>query len=527
MLTARSVTPYATLVELPKTVRRASRLFAMRMRVSSLLASLFACLALQNLLLLRFLDCAPAWLFPLGLILLGLFAIGLRAQRLADLPTISVGRFTFCLLAATVLFALGGEGRWLYANLDWQVRDAVLNDMVTYPWPFVYDLGQGQELLRAPIGMYLLPALVGKLAGTRAADIALLVQNSLFLAVIFASMSVLFETTVRRLIALLVFLIFSGLNLIGWLLVKVLWQAPSIPDHLDPWGPVEFSSHITQAFWVPQHALAGWLCAALFLLWKDRRITVGPFLAAVPLLALWSPLAIMGAMPFAAYAGLAALLRRELRAGDVLLTLALLVIAIPALLYLKADAAAVGGRLAPITPLLYILFMLLEVAPYLVAAFTVGARPRFDGPMLLILSITLMVVPLFQIGANDDFAMRASIPPLAILSVVTADMLSRAFSTGRSVDLACGCLVILTLAIGAATGVMEIRRAFIYRPAPRTHCSFVGSWDQYFGLPIVPKATYLAPATSLPAWMQPGDSVLVDSAHDPQHCWTRAWMSPR
>ena len=527
MLAFKSIAAGTAFAEAPMARDRADGLLAAPIRVSSLIAALFACLALQNLLLLRFLDCAPAWLYLLETAGIGVLAIAMRARGVAGLPTVSLGRLAFCGCVALALFALGGEGRWLYANLDWQIRDAVLHDMAVEPWPFVYELGRGPEVLRAPIGMYLLPALAGKLAGARAADIALLLQNSAFLATILAVTSVLFETTLRRLVALLVFLVFSGMNLIGWALVKMWGQASLLSDHLDPWGPVEFSSHVTQAFWVPQHALAGWLCAALFLLWKDRRITAGSFLAAVPLLALWSPLSIMGAMPFAAYAGLTTLWRRELRASDVMLTCLSFAIALPALLYLKADAASVGGKFAPIGPLAYIIFMLLEIAPFLVAAFTVGARSRFTVVMLVTLTASLMLIPLYQIGATDDFAMRASIPSLAILSVVTADVLTRAFGTNRPIDVSARRLIIVALAIGSVTGIMEIRRAFIYRPSPRTHCSLVGSWDQEVGVMTVPKSTYMAPAASLAAWMQPSDGKLVDSAHDPRHCWSRDWRSPR
>jgi hypothetical protein len=496
--------------------------------ISKLLALLFAGLGLQNLLLWRFLGFATVWLYLAGaLAVLGLCALVWRSAHVAEASSVSVGRLASCMLVATALFALGGEGRWLYANLDWQVRDAVMRDLISHPWPFVYEAGRGEEVLRAPLAMYLIPALAGKAMGQRAADIALLLQNGLFLAAILAATSILFETLARRLVALLVFVIFSGMNIIGWVLLVVTGQMPVIADHLDPWGPVEFSSHITQAFWVPQHALAGWLCAALFLLWKDRRIGVGPALAALPVLALWSPLAIMGAAPFAAYAGLAALLKRELRTDDVLLAFASVAIATPALLYLKADAASVGGRFAPIAPAAYVVFMLLEVVPYLAAAFTIGPRPRFGGASLLLLSLSLMLIPLYQIGSSGDFAMRASIPPLAILSVVTADVLTRAFGTARAIDASAGRLIILALAIGSVTALMEIRRAFIYRPSPRTQCSLIGSWDQQFGLMMAPKTTYMAPTASLPAWMQPERAALVDSVHDPDPCWARAWMSPR
>ena len=42
--------------------------------------------------------------------------------------------------------------------------------------------------------------------------------------------------------------------------------------HLEQWAGLQFSGHLTQAFWVPQHALAGWFFAAFYMLWRDRRL---------------------------------------------------------------------------------------------------------------------------------------------------------------------------------------------------------------------------------------------------------------
>jgi hypothetical protein len=522
-----SITLRSTRVR-PRPEERARSLLAKRIGVTRLVAGTLAYLGLQNLLLWRFLDFAPAWLY-LGGGVLALTAAGLasRSHTAADALTISLGRLAFCAGVSLLLFLLAGEGRWLYANLDWQVRDAVLRDMVGYPWPFAYRLGDVGEVLRAPLGMYLVSALVGKLGGMRAADIALLVQNSLFLAAILASMSCLFETTSRRLVALFVFLVFSGMDLFGSALLYLGGRVESFPEHLGSWGPVEYSSHITQIFWVPQHALAGWLATALFLLWKERRIAIGALLAAIPLLALWSPLAAMGAMPFVIYAGVSALVRRELRLNDILAPAVACIVTIPALLYLRADAVSVGGRLFTFVPSAYVIFMLLTIVPYIAGIALIGLRSRFAGATLAIAAGCLLLMPFYQIGSSVDFAMRATIPSLALLSVATADTLGTAFASRRARQITGAVILAGTLAIGSATGVMEIRRALINRPSPATHCSLIGSWDQEVGLPKVDKSTYFAPIASLPSWMQPQGGARVDSARDPGSCWARAWMSPR
>ena len=84
-----------------------------------------------------------------------------------------------CLGLALVLCLLGGQTHAFFANDDWLIRDAVLADLVARPWPVEYERGGEMLFQRAPLGMYLVPALAGKIAGLGVAHLALLVQNTL------------------------------------------------------------------------------------------------------------------------------------------------------------------------------------------------------------------------------------------------------------------------------------------------------------------------------------------------------------
>ncbi len=97
-----------------------------------------------------------------------------------------------------------------------------------------------------------------------------------------------------------VIVLFSGLDVIG-----DLWRAPQhaahwdITRHLEWWaGRYQYSSMTTQLFWVPNHALGGWLTIGLLL--RAERDT--PLDSMLPMIlaavALSSPLAALGAVPF-------------------------------------------------------------------------------------------------------------------------------------------------------------------------------------------------------------------------------------
>ncbi len=483
-----------------------------------LAGALVAVLGVDQLLLWRFLDFAGWWIYPVGAALVGLLAwlAGRVAGRL-DLSAPAAGGVALCIAVALLLFLLGGQGRLFYANIDWQVRDAILNDMRLHAWPFAYTARGVPELLRAPIGMYLVPALAGKALGLAAADVALLVQNGVMLGILLALASLRFDSARAAAGALAVFLAFSGMDVAGQLLLH---PSEALPSHLEGWAQIQYSSHVTQAFWVPQHALSGWIAAALFLLWKDRGLPVGLLLGALPLIALWSPLGAIGALPFAAYAGWRAFAERTLRPVDFAFAAVATILAIPSLLYLGAAADSVGLHVLAVPLGRWFLFELLEVAPYLAAVAVIGARGPRGPATLMIVGVTLLILPFLQIGESIDLMMRGSIPALAILSVLVADALTDAGAGRRGWRVA----LALVLAIGSVTGLSEIRRAVTYRPSPRPLCGFSRAWDQSFG--SFGKSTYLAPLAALPGAIRPSAPERVESA-DPPICWNRPWAVRR
>ncbi len=92
--------------------------------------------------------------------------------------------------------------------------------------------------------MYLLPASLAKgFEGN--VDLFLLGSNAIVLTLLLAGASALFETRQHRLIALVTFLAFSGLDSIGSYISAVQGKYPSA-DHLEFWaGQLQYSSTIT------------------------------------------------------------------------------------------------------------------------------------------------------------------------------------------------------------------------------------------------------------------------------------------
>lgn len=505
---------------LPRSTHPARRLRERVVPSGWLFVLLVGWLGFDQLLLWRFLGLGPVWTYPIAaLAILFLCRAILRAMPERDGPTF--GALLLCIGVSAILLLLSGEGRFFYANIDWQVRFAVLRDLAINPWPFAYAGEGGPLLLRAPIGMFLLPALIGKAGGGTAADMALLAQNAVLIGTLLALGSTLFDSRRAKWTALAVVIAFSGLDALGRLLVR-----DGLSDHMENWAFLQYSSTITLLFWVPQHGLSGWVGAVGFLLWRSGRAPLAPWLVLMPLCALWSPLGLAGGLPFAALAGVRSLLTRSLRPADILLPALASLIALPSLLYLASGAGdGVGARIAPLPITQWALFLLLEVGVFAVPLLFATSASRFGRDSLILTLLVLMAVPLVRVGWSIDFMMRASITALAILAVLTAEAI---VTTPRVRPWLIGALL-----IGAVTPWHELHRAFVHPPAPAIRCDLIRAWDfeaLELGMrkaddPPSPKGTYLTPAAALPGAIRPAAPAPA-RAEAPARCWDGHWYHP-
>ena len=430
-----------------------------------------------------------AW--PLGpvaaaLLLICTFSM-MRRER--STPASRLGALWVVIVPIAVLWVvLGGLGHFVYANLDWRVRDAVLVDLVRERWPVVYAVDGVSMLLHAPVGYFLPAAAVGDLLGkafgplhgVAIAGQALLLWTALGVSMTFALMLRDRPALRPALVRIAVFVVFSGMDIVG---TVTHYKPYAVGDHLEWWAYIfQYSSQTTQLFWVPNHALPGWIAIA-WLLGRapDRaseRLAIGPAILFVASTPLWSPLTALGLAPI-----VAALVLRDLATGPlgdgvrrlldwriwipVVVTAALVcpylvagterIAAMP-----SADMRWVGEDIVP----RYIEFVLLEFAGF---AWLLLRRDPRDLALWVAVAI-LLALPWYHYGVWNDLAMRASIPPLTLIAIRLGTWLSTR-STPR--DRVARGVAIALLVVGAATPFMEFARAFIEVPRPMNESASV------------------------------------------------------
>jgi hypothetical protein len=400
------------------------------------------------------------------------FGAPLAVAALAGLPyllplpasheqrTLPVRSLVFAAAVAAVWTLLGGAGHFFFANyFDWHLRDAVLRDLAVLPLPPAYRMDAGLPLiLRAPLGYFALPGLLGRLLGVRYADGILFLWTFagtlLFLVQILAG-----ERRWRSLLLIAATVVlFSGMDVLGN--PQSLFD---ITSHKEWWaGLFQYSSDSTLLFWVPNHALPGWLSIALLYRARDNRrfLAIAAWLGALTLI--WAPLVSIGLLPF-----FAALTWRSLRHGTwrSLFSICNLVagplVAGGSAIYLTIATGSIPSGNGPAVPwqawiFIYLTFLLVEfllLSYLLVRDFRDGIEPLYFGVAIAV----LILLPNFSFGPGNDIVMRGSIPALAAVMFAVVDGWARPARLLRP-----NFLLTLLLLIGAVTPASEIARALLW-----------------------------------------------------------------
>ena len=389
------------------------------------------------------------------------------------LPLSAVLAVVLCALIWTFFSGIGG---CFYQNEDHYGRNAIFHDLLNHSWP-VYFEGTPYAL-DYYVGFWILPALVGKLFAALigaswlwpAANAALFAQTVWFLALTFLLMLsvVRVQTLGRVCLSLVVFVLFSGMDVLMARYNPEAWR-----HQIEWWAQCyQFSSNTTCLFWVYNQAVPAWLATMLLLAAPED---IGSFaligLAALP----FSPLPLMGlAVYFVGTAlcrlviqirargfarGLWALLCECFTGRNVLAVLGLFPVFA---LYFSANAAS--GN-APLRFDIYIgslglggavkLLIVFDLIEFACLSLVMG--PRFlKSRVFWLTQISLILAPMFKIGYNMDFSMRASIPALCALCVFAIRFLTEEhIGLRRRVSAA---LLGVLLAVGAVTPLEEFRR---------------------------------------------------------------------
>ena len=379
-------------------------------------------------------------------------------------------RLLLILVFVFLICITAGQGNLFYQSDDWHWRNAIFRDLINMEWPVHYD--NTNATLTYYTGFWLLPAVIGKICLIFGETTSWFIANitTLIWCSIGVSLCILWiikllkvDTKKKLLIMLVVFFGFSGLDIIGILLMNEMEIIRSL--HIEWWaGYFQFSSIITQLFWVYNQCVAAWLIVLMFIGEKKINNYFLLFLLCLP----YAPLPMIGLIPLFAVRGVKYLIEKikeknilefikEMFSIQNILAL-ITILPIYYLYYCSNSAIGSSGRFRVDTDILttygmvYLaIFYFLEVGIYAIFL----AKKNMKNELFWTATISLLFIPLFRLGLDRDFAMRASIPSLLIITYYLIEYMLNIDT--KSIK---NTILIIIFALGCITPIIEYSRAF-------------------------------------------------------------------
>lgn len=346
----------------------------------------------------------------------------------AALPQAGERGYSSWAVWALVIFlwmALSGSGGIGFQNLDYAKHNFLLHDLFQFRWPVAYQLqsraqgAPGQEaLLVYSLAYYLPPAVAAKLLGWNFGYVFTFFWTFAGFILVFYWFRKICGTSSA--VALVLFLLFSGLDIFGALRLKPYWVG-DWNSHLEWWADFgAYGSMTTWFFWTPQHAIPAWLVSGMMVHDLRHKKTSQDVFILLALAFFWSPLVSIGIAPIA----LVVLWKTRLKGAASFQNIfcALFVLLISALFFManlsiSNPVSSGSGFLFSVYPALkapkLLFFCLLEFGLYSIFLLPVYRKE----PLLLAAVFGLSLTPLYKMGLYNDFMLKVCMPSLFILAL--------------------------------------------------------------------------------------------------------------
>lgn len=400
-----------------------------------------------------------------------------------------ISEISYIFLFSLIWTYLGGMNGCFYQSSDWNCRNAVYFDLISFDWPIIYDK-TGAALVYY-IGHWLPPALFGKfiLVLTQSIDLAWFLGKMVFwiwtsigltLVVLLIIRFLNLNDLKKRFWTIVIFSCFSGLDIVGAVLVNTLGQMLSEEYiHLEWWNhKYQFSSITTCIFWVFNQVIIPWIITLCFLMEDDPRnymfycvacMICGPY-PCVGLVICMITKVLWYCIQYKDPLAIKEKLKRIFSLSNILSFL--FVFPFVAMYLLSNDAMSQHGTnnsnlhvIDVMTVAKVFAFLMLEVGCYLILI----AGSHRKNPIYYCMIITFIIAPFLQVGSRRDFCMRATVPAIFILMLYVNGYVLDNFSLKKlkkcwktSKKSVCAAVLAVLLIFGAATPVIEVYRGLYF-----------------------------------------------------------------
>jgi hypothetical protein len=344
-----------------------------------------------------------------------------------------------CTLLAVFWAYLAGVGNFRPQHFDYYKHNLIFNNLTWLQWPVRYA---DQQYLCYYLAYYLPAATLAKLYGgldmvhwysfiwTSAGLTLLFVQLHRLGGWWFIIWFVLFNSVEGILI---VYEAIKSPHTLAYTL-RDLWTNDHTIELIFTPGGLVFPSHAESITAVPQHSVAAWLVLALYVE-KYRTISLSLFVGLCALLLYWSPLVVIGILPFVIYRGINVSVFSGILSSWSFIShhfsliafhsLLIIIISFPVVVYYAGHVPMVDANGwwwvfldKPHQFVLLLLFVCIEVGVWAVLVFLLEQKYKiFKNHKILIYSslASLFILTFYRYGHFNDLARRASLPVTFVL----------------------------------------------------------------------------------------------------------------
>lgn len=355
--------------------------------------------------------------------------------------------FTLLLLLLWVYFS--GIGGFWVQRWDQNARNAVLRDLIDYSWPVIFP-ETGNALVYYFI-FWMIPALVGKLFGWCAANIALLIWSYLGIILMMLLLCYFLKlNSLKKVITFVTILIFwGGLCFLTWALMDAIgWHyfglgsgygwTDLITDYKNPSYGYQFTPNTGLIKWVFNQTIVPWIITCIYLI---RRGNIKEYAFIGLLMLPYGPIPFIGlfllmiadAIIYLKNNNIVLLVKESLSLCNILGIISIVPIFY---LFFKCNVAANGGvenggfgLYVPLCDftlkriLVLILFYIEEFGLFAILIYNDFKKNNLFWAVI----VSLILIPNFKIGIAHDFCMRACIPALFILMTMVIEHFNKIY----------------------------------------------------------------------------------------------------
>lgn len=395
---------------------------------------------------------------PLALLFVSAFVLSVRdsvkdqSKKLLSkddtVIKIPVGYLIGFALTAVILSLVSGVGEFIFTLNDHPYRRAIMNDLVNYKWPVIYDYStQTNPDVIKEIGRtsgtyafmyyftYWLPAaVIGKIGGSFAANMALMLWNAVGIFLTFIGVSKIIGRA--SFTVPFVYICFAGLDVLPNIVhTFVEWDCW---NGMEVWAPVlAYMSNFAELTSVFHQCVPCWLIMTLIMMSYNTRSLglCGGMLFA------YSPWGIIGLFPLAVVrafskpmreGGTGKAVKNVFSIINIISCASLLLVYTPFYLGNHSSTSIKGFfwkfiNDPAMSVIVYILFIVIEIVPTAVILWKTEKKEALFIASL----IELMIIPLYKVTEANDFCMRSSMAARFVLCILLARYLKDIYDVDK------------------------------------------------------------------------------------------------